>query len=203
MDTLEIEVKFLIAEPEATRTDILALGGESLGRHFEHNTRYDDDQGTLLQNRHLLRLRKARQTVLTYKLPPDVAGLDEFKVYREMEVVVNDFDAMDSIIKTLGFAPHQIYEKWREAFNLADAQIVMDTLPFGEFIEIEGTPEAVRRIAGQLGLNWRDRVLHTYLEIFRLLQQDQSLAFNDLTFTNFEKQPVDIWQYADQLRASS
>ena len=178
MDTLEIEVKFLIPEPEAMRTAILALGGERLGRHFEHNTRYDDDQGRLLQNRHLLRLRKAQQTVLTYKQPPDTTGLDEFKVYREMEVVVDDFDAMDGIIRTLGFTPHQIYEKWREAFNLPDAQIVMDTLPFGEFIEIEGTPEAVRRIAGQLGLNWRDRILHTYLEIFRLLQQDQSLPLS-------------------------
>jgi len=203
MDTLEIEVKFLAADTETVRAAIIALGGESLGRHFEHNTRYDDDHGSLLNNKHLLRLRKANQTVLTYKMPTVVTGLDDFKVYREMEVVVSNFETMDHIIKTLGYSPRQIYEKWREAFDLPDAQIVMDTLPFGEFIEIEGAPEAVRKIAGQLGFNWDKRILHTYLEIFAMLRKERSLDFTNLTFDNFERQPVDIRQYAHKLGAAS
>jgi hypothetical protein len=36
-----------------------------------------------------------------------------------------------------------------------------------------------------------------------MLRKERSLDFNDITFDNFERQPVDIRQYTHKLRAAS
>jgi adenylate cyclase class 2 len=94
------------------------------------------------------------------------------------------------IIKRLGLAPRQVYEKYRETFQLGDVEVVLDEMPYGDFVELEGSEAAIRAAADQLAIDWQGRILINYLGLFSLLKQQYDLTFDDLTFANFEDCPV-------------
>jgi len=185
VEPLEIEVKFWIADLPGLRAKVVAAGGVSQGRHFESNLRFDDAAEGLRRSHRLLRLRRERSTVLTLKSKPAVPD-ERFKVHRELEVRVSDFDTMEQILLGLGFQRRQAYEKWRETFVLGAAQVCLDQMPFGDFLEIEGSREEIPRVAARLGLDWQRRILKNYLELFAVLRERLQLAFTDITFENFK-----------------
>jgi adenylate cyclase class 2 len=200
MKQLEIEVKFYLGDIESIQRRILALGAESKGRVFESNVRYEDENNSLIRKKSLLRLRRDAKTTLTFKSSPPVAST-QFKVFNELEVVVSDFETMNQILQKLGFHPEQIYEKWRETLILDQTWFYLDTMPYGTFLEIEGSEKDIRAYAASLGLNWHKRILLNYLEIFEIMRKKQNLKFKDLTFKNFENVRVDAATFLDQLQA--
>jgi adenylate cyclase class 2 len=74
-------------------------------------------------------------------------------------------------------------------------------MPYGTFLEIEGSEKDIRAYAASLGLNWHKRILLNYLEIFEIMRKKQNLKFKDLTFKNFENVRVDAATFLDQLQA--
>ena len=196
---LEIEVKFYLESKEISRNQILnriaALGGRSSGAVFERNIRFEDKGCSLLEKKSLLRLRKDRRTRLTFKSETvGMSGEDQnnFKIFNELEVDVSDFSTMVRILEALGFHQAQIYEKWRETFAVGNSLICMDTMPFGEFLEIEGPREEIPKLAAEIGLDWNRRILENYLGIFARLKHAMSLPFNNITFDHFKHLPNDI-----------
>jgi adenylate cyclase, class 2 len=200
MEQLEIEVKFYLSDVERIQRRILALGAESKGRVFENNVRYEDENNTLIRKKSLLRLRRDAKTILTFKSSPPIAGT-EFKVFNELEVEVSDFETMNRILENLGLHPEQLYEKWRETLILDQTGFYLDTMPYGTFLEIEGSEEDIRTYAAGLGLNWQKRILLNYLEIFQIIRQTLSLNFKDLTFKNFENIRIDMAAFLAKLEA--
>ena len=169
MDHLEIEVKFFIEDSHAVRQRIKDLDAALHSpRTFEYNARYDTENKQLLKNECLLRLRKDSSVRLTFKSPPPVED-SQFKIYRELEVIVSDFDTMEAILTAMGYRRYQVYQKWRETWRVGELLLCLDTMPFGSFLELEGPPSPMRRIAKELGLNWKNRILPSYLEIFEVL----------------------------------
>lgn len=195
MADLEMEVKFFLPDPAATRDALREAGAvETSARVFEFNLRFDDDQGGLRRRESLLRLRKDREIRLTYKGDPGAAGAelkDAVKVFRELEVTVSDFDRTRAILEALGFSPVQTYEKHRETFALDGTECCLDVLPFGHFLEIEGPADRIQSASQRLGLPWAKRILANYLAIFDAVRAEHGLAFTDLTFANFEDFAVD------------
>ena len=193
--SLEIEVKFYLGPPEAPlatviRSRIEALGGLTGGRVFEKNIRFEDPEEGLLKRRSLLRLRQDRRARLTFKSESSSVqerDRENFKVFEELELEVGDFSTMAGILGALGYHPAQVYEKWRETFTLGAAHLCMDTMPFGEFLEIEGSREEIPLLAARLGLGWEHRILETYLGIFARLKTALSLPFGDVTFDHFRQ----------------
>lgn len=184
-DRLEVEVKFIVADLAELRRRLLAAGGEQVRpRIFERNVRFDTLGETLRTRFQLLRLRQDDRVRLTFKGPVDNTA-SEAKVREEIEVEVADFGTMSAILKKVGFVAHQVYEKYRETFRLGEVEVVLDELPFGDFVELEGAEAAIRVAAGRLGLAWEERVLINYLGLFTLLQERYTLSFADLTFENF------------------
>ena len=200
MEQLEIEVKFYLPNIERMQRRVLALGAESKGRVFENNVRYEDENNTLIRKKSLLRLRRDAKTILTFKSSPPVAST-EFKVFNELEVEVSDFETMNRILENLGLHPEQLYEKWRETLILDQTGFYLDTMPYGTFLEIEGSEKDIRTYAASLGLNWQKRILLNYLEIFQIIRQTLSLNFKDLTFKNFENIRVDMAAFLGKLEA--
>ena len=200
MEQLEIEVKFYLPNIERMQRRVLALGAESKGRVFENNVRYEDENNTLIRKKSLLRLRRDAKTILTFKSSPPVAST-EFKVFNELEVEVSDFETMNRILENLGLHPEQLYEKWRETLILDQTGFYLDTMPYGTFLEIEGSEKDIRTYAASLGLNWQKRILLNYLEIFKIIRQTLSLNFKDLTFKNFENIRVDMAAFLGKLEA--
>jgi adenylate cyclase, class 2 len=194
MDSLEIEVKFFLSDPNIVRNNILQLGAQNLGRFFELNLRFEDKEKSLLKKNALLRLRKDNHVTLTYKSEPEIDDVD-FKIFRELEVEVSDFDVMKSMLTSLGFFAEQVYEKWRETLVLQNIHLCVDTMPFGSFLEIEGTKENILYMAGKLGLKWENRILFNYLKIFDVLKTQENLTFSDVTFENFKHLSLDFSKY--------
>ena len=185
MKHLEIELKFFVSDFGPLRDKLRQLGAVCTGeRTFEHNVRYETEDDRLLKNRCLLRLRKDRRTTLTFKSPPPEAD-NRFKVYRELEVSLSDFDTMDAILNALGFYRRQVYEKWRETWQLDDAVLCLDTMPFGSFLEIEALPDPIMRWVRNLELVWEHRILANYLGMFSTLKRKEGWSFTDVTFANF------------------
>jgi adenylate cyclase class 2 len=197
---LEIEVKFHLPEIEPIRNQLLAMGAIDSGRVFETNIRFEDESKTLRKRGILLRLRKDDRILLTFKSNlshPDT----QFKVHRELEVEVGDFRVCHSILEGVGFHPEQAYEKWRETFVLNNTQLLIDTMPYGVFLEIEGQKADIRDIADRLGFHWEERILLNYLEIFKIVQREEGLGFTDITFENFETIHLDIGKHLSLLYA--
>lgn len=131
---------------------------------FEVNTLYAGD--SLDPDRAVLRLRRVGDRgILTYKerLPSD----SPIKHQLEDETTVGDPDAMDAILESLGFNPTLLYEKRRERWLLGQTEIVIDELPFGLFMEIEGEEAEIRDIESKLAIKRLKTEVSTYPQLTR------------------------------------
>jgi adenylate cyclase class 2 len=200
MEKLETEVKFFLKDSASMRRRMLELGIETKGRLFETNICYEDRDNTMIQKKTLLRLRQDEKTTLTFKSRPE-SNSSDCKVLSELEVEVGDMASMGQILEALGFHPEQRYEKWRETLMLDRTGLFLDTMPYGNFLEIEGLPQDIKTCASRLGLGWHKRILLNYLEIFEIIRKELNLKIKDLTFKNFANVKVDMAKFLDQLEA--
>jgi adenylate cyclase class 2 len=197
---IETEVKYHLPDPAGLRARLLALGAQSRGRCREHNLRLDFPDGRLARGRSLLRLRQDRACTLTFKSVASEAD-PAFKQMVELEVQVSDFGRMRAVLAALGFQPLQVYEKWRESFELDGTIFCLDELPYGSFLEIEGNREAIVSAGERLGLPWAKRILLTYLDIFDRLRRRYRLPFADVTFERFHGLDADLTPLLPEMEA--
>jgi adenylate cyclase class 2 len=138
----EIEKKYRIKSEEVARlrSRLRAVGAEARGEEFEENTLYAG--AGLERGNRVLRLRRVGQrAVFTFK--ESMASSSGIKRRREDETAVEDADALHAILDALGYAPAVVYEKRRETWLVAGVEVVIDELPFGLFVEIEGEEESI------------------------------------------------------------
>lgn len=190
---LEVEVKFFLEDLDEIRNRLGAVAATPVSpRVYERNVRFDTPDQALLQRQQLLRLRQDKRVRLTFKGVADEDTTSEAKVREEIEVAVDDFDRMAIILRRLGFLPLQVYEKYRETYHWRGVEIVLDQMPFGHFVELEGREDDLKAVASALGLDWSKRVLANYLALMEMCRRSFDLPFADLTFDNFEAHPVDL-----------
>lgn len=184
---LEVEVKFLLANRAEFRVRLLEVGAVlTKPRVFERNVRFDTPDNRLLRQEELLRLRQDTAVRLTYKGLAAEDARSEAKIREELEIQVSDFDTAALIFTRLGFAPVQVYEKYRETFTWKNVEIVIDELPYGDFVELEGPEAAIKTAAADLGLSWDKRITNNYLGLMSAIKAFYKLDFDDLTFANFQ-----------------
>ncbi|RZS37484.1 adenylate cyclase class 2 [Herbihabitans rhizosphaerae] len=144
---IEHEAKILNINPDAIAQRILDAGGERLGESLARRYVYDinpDDKSKWI------RLRDTgAQTTLTVKHITS----DAIDGTHETEIVVNDFNTANMLLAMMGFTPKSYQENKRISFQLAGAQLEIDTWPhIPTYLEIEaGTKSEVIRIAELLG----------------------------------------------------
>lgn len=161
---VEIEKKYRLTKKQ--RAEVLrrlpAIGAKRRGAEFEVNTLYAGE--TLDVGRSVLRLRRVgKRGILTYKERfPTRSGI---KHQREDETRVDDPVAMAMILETLGFTPALVYEKRRETWRLGKTEIVIDELPFGLFMEIEGTEQEIRDVESKLAIKRLRTEMATYPQL--------------------------------------
>lgn len=193
LNNLEVEVKFFVVDLEAVRKRLLDVGAEIVRpRVYERNVRFDTADNALLKVEQLLRLRQDTAVILTFKSPSEFDQGSEAKVREEIEVEVDQFDRMAAILERLGFEPKQMYEKYREAYRWNDLEIVLDEMPYGNFIELEGNEKAIKETAEQLNLNWQERILSNYLAIMGVMADHYNLPFQDISFENFRDHEISL-----------
>lgn len=110
---------------------------------FEEN--YLHRGGALDERGAMLRLRKIGDVCyFTYK--EKLRNDSDFKHKIEFETIVSDVEATENIIEMLGYHLSLVYEKHRKAWHVGNVEVVLDELPFGFYMEIEGAIEDIEKV---------------------------------------------------------
>ena len=162
---IEIEKKYKL-KPEQVgplRQKLKEVGAEGQGSaEFEENVIYTGPG--LDPARRVLRLRrKGGHAVFTFKERDP--GQSPIKRQREEETEVADAGALAAILEALGYSPLLVYEKRRETWRIADTEVVIDELPFGLFVEIEGEEASILKVEKLLGLDGAEAEHAPYPEL--------------------------------------
>jgi adenylate cyclase, class 2 len=188
-DIQEIETKFLVRDIHTIELRLIELKADILKtRCLEKNFRFDTKENKLSSESKVLRLRQDSQQWMTYKEPGGF--IDGIPTRKEIEFSISDLHAARSFLEALGFSVIQTYEKYRAVYILNNTRIMVDELPIGNFVEIEGDEvQLIKKVASDLNLRWELRVDHSYLTIFNTLCLTKGIEPRDLSF---ETNSVDI-----------
>ncbi len=188
----ETEIKLHVKDLETLAERLVMLGATQISpRTHEMNLRFDTPAGTLSAQTRVLRLRQDARSILTYKGP--AFSQDGVSHREEIEFTVSDFDAAQRFLEALGYELISTYEKYRTTYELDNLHIMLDEMPYGNFIEIEGADSSeIRALAVTLGLNVNRAAKMSYLQIFDLLRNAEKLDVAELTFEAFENQSFDL-----------
>jgi adenylate cyclase class 2 len=161
---IEIEKKYRLTKKQ--REEVLRrlpeIRAQRKGEEFEVNTLYAGE--TLEPGRSVLRLRRiGKRAILTYK--ERFPTRSSIKHQREDETEVADPEAMELILDALGFTAALVYEKRRETWLHGKTEIVVDELPFGLFMEIEGTEQGIREVESKLAIKRLRTEMATYPQL--------------------------------------
>jgi adenylate cyclase class 2 len=176
---VEIEAKFNVSDLNEIRRRLLKQGGQVVvPRHLEHNLYYDTSDRRLRFEKKILRIRTGTDCRMTYK---HQAG--SFEARREIELALDDPAEAQAMLQALGYEMILNYGKMRETYELEDVYAMLDELPFGQFVEIEGpTIEKVQSASASLGLDWKKRSKVGYLVLFEEACDQLDVPMHEVSF---------------------
>lgn len=182
----ETEAKFYVGDLNKIKSRIEELDALLIQeRVLETNIRFDLPGAPLRAEGRVLRLRQDTDVLFTYKSP----SRNEQGVLsrEEIEFKVEDFEKAKRFLEALGYQKLVYYEKYRTTYELNEALIMLDELPYGNFVEIEDeTVESIQTITRQLGLHWNCAIATSYNALFDRVRQSLNLSAQDLSFAEFE-----------------
>lgn len=159
--SIETEKKYRL-DPDSKREVIEALkemSAEFVGRDFEENVIFSSP--LLREIGGAVRLRHVEgRTVLTLKrrMPNEIGVKQQI----EHETQVQDAESMRAILNELQIEAALVYEKYRDTWRFRSVEVVLDDLPFGSFMEIEGTITGIKEAEMLLGIEHLEVVPETY-----------------------------------------
>lgn len=160
----EIEKKYRLTKSERERVveRLHNIDAEFCSDVFEENTLY---QGGIIDIKNcILRIRRVGDSAtITYK--ERYPSASSIKHQREDETRIEDADAMAAILFALGYRRALVYEKRRATWRVANTEVVIDELPFGLFMEIEGEEQAILDAERLLGIVDLQAEMATYPQL--------------------------------------
>ncbi len=182
MNNQETEAKFFVRSLQSIELRLLELKAQLIQpRVHEINYRFDFPNGELRNNKKVLRLRQDEQAKITFKgASQEVEGVMSRE---EIEFIVEDFDKAKKLLESIGFVPVVFYEKFRRTYELNETHIMLDELPYGEFVEIESNNiNEIKNISKLLGLNWDMIIKAGYHALFDRVAEKYNLEKWNLSF---------------------
>jgi adenylate cyclase, class 2 len=151
--SIETEIKIKIGDAEDFVQKLCALDARvQNSRHFEDNHLLDFPDQRLKSSQCLVRIRFAGdKAFLTYKGPPRAEGI--FKTREELETRLDNGSITLKILEQLGMQAWFRYQKYRREFESDGVQIAVDETPVGNYVEFEGTEEAICGLAARMGID--------------------------------------------------
>ena len=148
---VEVEKKYRLTKRQREQVieRLRELGATFVSEEFEENTLY---KGNGIDRRtSVLRLRRVGdRAILTFK--KRIPSRSMIKQQVEDETEVSNADACEAILKALGYKELLVYKKQRATWEIGEAELVIDKLDFGLFMEIEGPEEEIKRIEALLNI---------------------------------------------------
>lgn len=95
----------------------------------------------------------------------------------EFEIESNKADSARLMFKALGYVIEHIFEKKRYKLEpLNNCDFVIDELPFGYFVELEGSEENIEKSIRDLGLENCERINGAYLKLWEKHKKENKLT---------------------------
>jgi adenylate cyclase class 2 len=174
----ETEIKLRIPDLAALIHRLRHLGASCSGRVLERNTLFDTPDSDIRRCGRLLRLRvetparsrlipaRRRRALLTSKRPAPASTPAGYKHNLESESSVDPSKDWLAAFRAIGLRPCFRYEKFCTSFRLQGAHLDLAETPIGVWLEIEGTPHQIDRVARSLGFLPRDYIGGTYWDLY-------------------------------------
>jgi adenylate cyclase, class 2 len=83
----------------------------------------------------------------------------------------------------LGLRSKFRYEKYRTTFRLRGVHLDLDETPVGTFLELEGLPESIDRVAGELGFSPKDYIRGTYYDLYAADRRRKGRPVRNMLFS--------------------
>jgi adenylate cyclase, class 2 len=180
----ETEIKLAVESAAAARRMLRAAGFRvSRARVFEANTIVDTPERALRLSGRLLRVRQAGRVVTaTYKGP---AIVNRHKSREELEFEASNAATLGLLFERLGYQPMFRYEKYRTELRRAGSHGVamIDETPVGVFVELEGTPHWIDRMAHKLGFPEAAYITRSYGQLYREWCEREGCEPSHMVFT--------------------
>jgi adenylate cyclase, class 2 len=148
---IEIEKKYRVTARQFAdlARELADAGAEFFSEEFEVNTIYISDR--LAADASIVRIRTTpHRSILTFK--KRLENSYDTKQQLEIESEISDPEAVATILSQLDLAPRLLYEKRRKTYRLKEVEVVLDELPFGLFVEVEGDIMAIKEAEMILGM---------------------------------------------------
>ena len=164
--SIETEIKLRIASLEAIEKALRAAGfAQEQPSTLDQSVLWDREQALQTAGCALRLRRYAGMAALTWKGARIADPL--LKIRPEIETPVGDAEALERILRELGYAPVLRMEKRRALWRNARLLACLDEAPFGCFLELEGDPLDIREAMVAMGLSESDAEPRSYPELFR------------------------------------
>jgi adenylate cyclase class 2 len=178
----ETEIKLPVPDLTALVERLRKLRARCLGRVREQNTLFDTPASDIRLRHSLLRLRietpasssllpaGPARAWLTHKrpVPRPISGshASRYKRTLESEIAVSPRANWARLFHAIGFRPGFRYEKFRTCFRLRSLHLDLDETPVGTFLELEGAPRQIDRVARSLGFTPDHYIRATYWDLY-------------------------------------
>lgn len=150
----EFEAKFTGVDIAQLRARLASLGAQLLQSETLYKRAVFDPPTALANKGFYGRVRdEGDKITMSLKSAGKVTTIDQQK---EIELVVTSFESAIEMFLSLGFEQKAYQETKREKWQLAGAEICIDSWPFLDtFVEIEaGSEQQVKDVASQLGFDY-------------------------------------------------
>jgi adenylate cyclase, class 2 len=148
---IEIEKKYRLTQElrDQIAASLTEFGAEYQGEDFEENTLFANDE--LVGKGAVVRIRETSwRSIVTFK--QRIQTNSDVKQQIEHESEVSDPNALRAIFENIGLRAVAVYEKRRSTYTFKSAEVVLDELPFGLFMEIEGSITSIAEVEMLLGI---------------------------------------------------
>ena len=212
----EVEVKLPVEDVPALRRRLKQIGARQIsGRVYEFNTLYDSPRKKLALQGQIIRIRSEQPALradqerhklpaaakLTFKGPVRgqagkssashrASKKSRYKVREELELTLSDGEQMRQILCALGLRASFRYEKFRTTYGLPtqrNFKIEFDETPIGIFLELEGKPSSIQRVARLLGYAPSEYITETYGALYVAHMRRHRRIPSDMLFSTTKK----------------
>jgi adenylate cyclase class 2 len=179
---LEVEIKLAIGAAESEIRRLETLGARlAQPRGLEENVLLDLPGQPMRARAAMLRVRQyGGRSFLTYKEP--ATGPEGYKVRREIEVAVPDFEAMIRIFQAAGLTRVWRYMKYRTVYEMDGLHLLLDETPIGNYLELEGARASIDSVAAGLGRSPGEYITLSYRGLFELDCARRGVVPGDMIF---------------------
>lgn len=177
---IEKEIKIEVKNPKELLLLLTQKGVKKVSEGLQRTTRMDTPNLDLEKRNTFLRVRTGGKDIVTLKKKTKSQG--EVFERQELETEVKDPEVLADIFANLGFTRRFIMEKYRIDYEYKGTKISLDELPFGMFIEIEGEPENIKKVAKEFNLDLANKIIVTYWDLFEDFKKKTNQEGENIVF---------------------